>query len=86
MPMLEPKAQTPTVIDTNAPFACKITCQSLQTIERRHAQVIDFDRRVKLRVTHHRPLEDLRGRRRDLPDANRRSVSSLAKLSIMRPL
>jgi hypothetical protein len=44
MPMLKPKAQTPTVIDSNAPFACKITRQRFQTVGRRHAQVIHFDR------------------------------------------
>ena len=48
----ETKAQTPLIVDTDAPISHSIMLQWLQSVRRRDAQIFDSDRTVQLRQPH----------------------------------
>jgi hypothetical protein len=59
VPTLKPKAQTPTVIDANAPLATQISDQRFQTVGWGHAQIFNLNGSVKLRQPHRGAFDDV---------------------------
>ncbi len=54
------EADSPLVVDPDAPLPGAIPAQRLEAIRRRHAQILDAGRRIQLNQSHHCALPNLR--------------------------
>jgi hypothetical protein len=70
--LLEAEADSPLIVDPDAPLTFSVMLQSFQPVRGREAQIIQRCRRIELRQPHRRSLSDLR---RQSPGLSRREES-----------